>query len=269
LNSIEQEVTNKMTGIERKSSIKISTSSANTDEKKENKRVQWKGTCRVRPFKMIGVSEQDLCWYHQKDYREFKKERKAAVMLAKAIGIEAIEGTDFASCRGIEYMLDKTLYQKKVKVQRRACVAVLTAQLKVFEAADEMNEEPNMFSSDIIPREYFKYSRQAHMEASQRALRQWISSQEQEEDTTAQDSSHPEDESFQKIDRMTHTTSSLAISPRKQSFAAWAAPIPGRAGGEEDWNTSRWRSHRRLKQQLSFGRTKPTLDTAPVMPPMA
>jgi hypothetical protein len=249
--------------------IPISMSPAMDDKNKCKKRVKWSDSCRVRPFRMVSASEQDLCWYGQKDYREFKKERKAAALLAEAIVVEAIEETDFVSCRGIECMVDKEVYEKKVKVQRRTCVAVLSAQLKVFEAADSMGEEANLISFDIIPREYSKCSRLSHTEAAQRALREWVSSGELDLDTTPTEHDLPsrpagENRSFQNIAGVDPFTSSLMKSPRKESMVTCTAPFPGRAGGKEDWTPSRWSNH------LSFQRRTPTLDIAPsATPPVA
>lgn len=133
------------------------------------KSVQFKMSCRVRTFPMVGEADRELLWYHKKDYREFKRERKAAAQLAKAVGPIEVEQTDFVSCRGIEYMINEAHHETKAKLQRQACVAVLSAQLMEFHIADEMEKEPNMIQSRAIPAAYEKYSKLAHSEASQKA----------------------------------------------------------------------------------------------------
>jgi hypothetical protein len=126
---------------------------------------------------MIDEDERIHIWYDQEDYKDFKMERKAAATLAGTIGLESIEKTDFVSCRGIEYMVDKNRLDQKLKLLTKATVAVLRAQTKVFQQADFLGEEPGLASSEVIAFNYTKYSRQAQFEASQRALQQWGASQ--------------------------------------------------------------------------------------------
>mmetsp|Transcript_11667 Transcript_11667/g.18349 ORF Transcript_11667/g.18349 Transcript_11667/m.18349 type:complete len:238 (-) Transcript_11667:66-779(-) len=176
-----------MSAIQTKSILK-STEGGLTSEKKQ---VQWQGSCRVRPFIMVDENQRESVWYSSNDYREFKKERKAAATLAKNMGIEALEETNFVSCRGIEYMIDDERLANKFEMQHSAAAAVLKAQFKMFKKADLLNETPDLASSEVIAFEYKKLSRQAHFEASQRALQQWKSSQlaedEEEEIPAPQD----------------------------------------------------------------------------------
>jgi hypothetical protein len=178
---------NNMSAIQTKSILK-DTGVAGRAEKKH---VEWQGSCRVRPFIMVDESERQSVWYCSNDYRGFKKERKAAATLAKNMGIEALEETNFVSCRGIEYMIDDERLANKFEMQHSAAAAVLKAQFKIFKKADLLNEEPDLASSEVIAFEYKKLSRQAHFEASQRALQQWKSSQlaedEEEEIPSPQD----------------------------------------------------------------------------------
>lgn len=141
------------------------------------KSVNWQGSCRVRPFLMVEEEHRSVVWYCSNDYREFKKERKAAATLAKNMGIEAIEETNFVSCRGIEYMVDEERLQNKFDMQHSAAAAVLKAQFKIFKKADLLQVEPDLASNHAIANEYERFSRQAHFEASQRALQQWQASQ--------------------------------------------------------------------------------------------
>jgi hypothetical protein len=202
-----------MTNIQRKSAMKHDSSSSSTGQ--EKKQLQWKGASRVRPFKMVSDSERDDVWYTQKDYGEFKKERKAAATLASAIGVKSVEETDFVSCRGIEYMVDQTVFKKQVYVTHHARVAVLIAQLKVFEAPDKLNEEPNLVGSEAILRAYATYSTPAQLDASQRACMQWVTSQEdhgQEETREEESSPSTEDDCSCEDDNMTASPISCHVA---------------------------------------------------------
>jgi hypothetical protein len=127
------------------------------DTPKAKKSVQWAANLTMRFISMSDEEEKVATWYQSGDYKTFKRRCKIMAHLAQDVGSEVVEVQLSDTCRGLEYLANKSRTTQRIIRRNKAWGAVL--------------DEQSNHSPEFIGELYYGVCAESQWDAHQLALR--------------------------------------------------------------------------------------------------